>query len=53
MSPDQYTVVTYQRKEQNTRQAYMLQEVLARAPPARWDRAPVVGHRAENLEVWL
>ena len=48
-SPDQYTVVI---KDQ-TCQAYILQEVLARASPACWNCTPVVGHRAENLEVWL
>jgi hypothetical protein len=38
------------RKKRNT---YLLQEVLARTSPACRDCTPVVGHGAENLEVWL
>ena len=33
--------------------AFDLQEVLARASPACWDRTPVIGHSAEYLKVWL
>ena len=51
-APDQYTVVT-EGKQAKTCQAYSLQEVLASASPASRDCTPVIGHRAENLKVWL
>jgi hypothetical protein len=46
-SSNQHTVVTKKQA------SVYLQEVLACAPPTRWHRTSVIGHRAEDFEVRL